>query len=286
MGTSSAFGGPAGGTPLVPTWLEPNGATPAATPAEGGTNAPAVPPAPPDRPLPPQAQGAQRFAAARNNFSRFVGSGGSDRGALGRSVSGYVSKASGGASTAARRMGASRIAGARLVGFLSDVRERGAVEALRALNLEALAGRPIEQVFLGIAEFVCPDGGTIDDGIARDAFIETIAELASQGITDLDTLTADQMQTVFELFVTHSIEGRLCNDVGSNVVTLPPDLPAAERVQAQLHDFISRGVSDAITAARTAMEALTPTRVLGFVDGVYRAAFGILQTLGEAEASA
>src|SRR6185437_9012043 len=76
MGTSSAFGGQGGGTPLVPSWLgneglpaaapdgaaSPNGAPPAAPPAG--------PPAPPPRPPIPASADPTRFSAARNNFSR------------------------------------------------------------------------------------------------------------------------------------------------------------------------------------------------------------------------
>ena len=118
-------------------------------------------------------------------------------------------------------MGSSRGAGARLLGFLSDARAQGAREALRALNLGALAGRPIEEVFLGLADYVCPDGGTVDEGIAREAFIETIADLAAIGITDLDALTPDQMQTVFELYATHAIEARLAT-ISARRRILPP----------------------------------------------------------------
>jgi len=57
-------------------------------------------------------------------------------------------------------------------------------------------------------------------------------------------------------------------------------------VQEHLRDFIRRGVSDALAAARGAMDALTPDRVLDFVAGVYESAFGILQSLGNAEANA
>jgi hypothetical protein len=87
---------------------------------------------------------------------------------------------------------------------------------------------------------VCPDGGTIDEGIAREAFIETITDLASAGITDLDGLTPDQMQTVFELYATNAIEARLCNDIGAKTVILPSNSRQAARVQAQLNDFIRR----------------------------------------------
>lgn len=292
MGTSSAYGGPGGGTPLVPTWLEPDSAgAPIMAPTSGdvqGDVEPAAPSpaAPKNRPPIPPPPAAGRFTGARGNFTRFAGSGGRDRPSLGRAVSGYVSTASGGARRAARRMGTSRIVGAKLLGFLSDVRARSAREALRALSLEGLAGRPVQEVFLGLADYVCPVGGTVDEGIARDAFIETIANLAENGVTDLDALTADQMQTVFELYVTHAIEARLLNDIGAKTIRVPRDARAAAQVQAQLRDFIRRGVSDALTAARDTLEALTPERVVAFVESVYEHAFTILQAMGEAEADA
>jgi len=181
-------------------------------------------------------------------------------------------------------MGSARGAGSRLLGFLSDTVSRGATEALRALNLSALAGRPIEEIFLGLANYVCPDGGTIDEGIAREAFIETIADLAGAGITDLDGLTLDQIQTVFELYATNAIEARLCNDIGLKLVILPSDNRQAALVEAQLSDFIRRAVADSLTRARAASASLTPDRVLAFVGGIYEQAFSILQIMGDAEA--
>jgi hypothetical protein len=221
---------------------------------------------------------------ARNNFTRFAHSGGSDRASLGRAVSGYVTTSSGGARQAAQRMGASRGAGARLLGFLADAQVRGAREALRELNLEGLAGRPIDEIFIGLADYICPNAGTVDDGIAREAFVETIIELTTLGVTDLDGLTPDQMQTVFELYATHAIEARLCNDIGTKAITMPADAQTALRIQEQLRDFIRNGVSDALTAARTEAPVLTRDRIQSFVDSVYERSFGILKALGDAEA--
>ena len=181
-------------------------------------------------------------------------------------------------------MGSARGAGGRLLGFLSDAVTRGAREALRALNLGALAGRPIEEIFLGLADYVCPDGGTVDEGIAREAFIETIADLAAAGITDLDGLTADQMQTVFELYATNAIEARLCNDIGAKIIILPSDAGSQRGSTRSLNDFIRRAVADALTTARAAAATLTPDRVLAFVGSIYEQAFGILQIMGDAEA--
>ena len=162
MGTSSAFGGQGGGTPLVPSWLGNEGAPPAAPDGAAAPNGPppagppAGPPAPPARPPIPPAADPARFSAARNNFSRFAGSGGGDRRALGRAVSHYVGSSAGGARAAAARMGSARGAGSRLLGFLSDAATRGATEALRALNLGALAGRPIEEIFSRVGGLCVP----------------------------------------------------------------------------------------------------------------------------------
>lgn len=182
-------------------------------------------------------------------------------------------------------MGSSRSAASNLLGFLSDAANRGAREALRALNLDGLAGRSAEEIFIGIADFVCPDGGTIDEGIAREAFVETVADLAESGVTDLDALSADQMQTVFELYASHAIEARLCNDIGTKGIVLPDDVRGVERAQAQLRDFIRRGVADALTAARVDLRSLTRDRILAFVDSVYEQAFAILEALGAQESN-
>ena len=292
MGTSTAYGGPGGGTPLVPSWLggAGEGAPPAPVPPDGSPNGeeaasphPTALPAPPNRPAIPAAADPSRFSGARNSFTRFAGSGGGDRVNLGRAVSRYVSTSSGGARQAAQRMGASRGAGARLLGFLADSQVRGVREALRSLNLEALAGRPIAEIFVGLADYICPGAGTVDEGIAREAYIETIIELTTEGLTDLSTFTPDQMQTVFELYATHAIEARICNDIGTKAVTMPADAQAAHRVEAQLRDFIRGGVSDALSKAREATPNLTPARIQSFVDTVYESAFAILQALGDAE---
>ena len=293
MGTSNSYGGPNNGTPLVPSWLGGGGGPlppppPPPPPPENdetGEAAPAPMPAPPAFAPIPAVAPSGRFTAARNNLSRFARSGGRDRASLGRAISNYVSTSSGGSRAAAQRLGSSRASGARLLGFLSGTVADGVRETLRALNLEHLAGRPIEQVFLGLVEYICPEGGTVDEGIAREAFIETIADLAEHQI-DLDHLTSDQIQTIFELYATHTIEARLCNDIGTKAIMLPGTASDAARIQVQILDFVRRGVADALTRSRAAMQALTRTRIAEFVDRVYEQAFSILQALGDSEGSA
>lgn len=287
MGTSNGNRGQEGHTPLIPSWLSPDAPVPP-PPAQPPQPVPAQPPpppvpAPPNLPAMPAMAAADRFTAARSNFTRFAGSGGSDRASLGRALSHYVSTSAGGGRAAAQRMGSSRAAGGRLLSFLSGAVANGSQATLRAFNLQRLAGRPIEEIFVGLMDYVCPEGGSLDEGIAREAFVETIVDLTANGLTTLEGLTVEQMQTIFELFAAHAIEARLCNDIGAKAISLPVDAARAAVVQKQLFDFIRRSVSDSITQARDEIPALTTQNVTAFVTRIYESAFNILQTLGEAE---
>jgi hypothetical protein len=287
MGTSNQFGGAPGRSPLIPSWLPevPGNAPvppPPATQTQPGTP-PAVPPAPTAQPT-PRPGDPDRFRSPRSNLTRFGSSGGSDRRSLGRAFSAYVSGAAGGGRKAAQRMGKSRETGAGLINFLNQAQSGGLREALRTLNLEGLADRPIEEVFAGLADYICPEGGTIDEGIARDAFVETIADLADVGITDIDHLDAVQIETIFELYATHAIEARIYNDIGNKLIAVPASVQAAELVQAQLREFIQRGVSDAINSSGVRVQSLTPGLATTFVAEIYQSAFEILEELGKSEA--
>jgi len=290
MGTSNSNKGNRGNTPLIPSWLGSSGAVPDLLPAspngeENNQNLPnpqntLTPPVFPQ--IPPKGD-ADRYKNPRTNFSRYARSGGKDQASLGRAISGYITQTSGGAKNAARSMGSSRVASARVISFLSDVVNRGATEALRSLNLESLAGRPIEDIFIGLADYICPEGGSIDVGIARDAFIQTISDITESGIVDLNTLNVDQVQTFFELYAAHTIETRLYNEIGLKAISFPSDATTAEKIQNQLFDFVKNGVSDALTSSRAVIEKLSPSEILKFVDTIYEQAFTILLTFGNAK---
>jgi hypothetical protein len=286
MGTSNSFPGPNNNTPLVPEWLEPDG--PPFPEMPNGQPQPI--PIPPDEEPQleqetPAAPPPNRFTTARTNLSRAASSGGNDSASLTRGISHYVATSSGGSRQATRRMGSSRRAGGRLLGFLRDAVERGVDKALEALQLDGLAGHTIVEVLLGMTDYVCPDGGSVDEGITRDSYIEMIVDLAENGVTDLDALNSNQVQTVFELYTTHTIENRLYNDVGTKIVQFPDDAQAVLLIKSQVHDFIHRTVADALSSARDALLSLTQSNIQRFVDRIYLTAFELLRNLAVTEAS-
>lgn len=292
MGTSKGYGGPSSG--LVPSWVDdpaPGVAPAPAAPAPGTPGQPAGPgqpgapaPARPQAPAPPRpdTSGAGGLGGARGSFSRFARTG--SRSALGSALSNYVRNGTGGAGRAARRMGSSRAAGARLLGVVRNFATNGPAETLRQLNLAGLAGRPAAEVFVGLLEFVCPPGGAVDEAIARQAMLETIGDMAEAGVGSFDTLTPDQMGEFFLDFVARSIEGRVMADLGGRGVTLPDSVAAVENAQAQLHDFVTGCTRGQLVGRLDRVERMSDRDIEVVVNQIYEAAFELVAAAGEAAA--
>lgn len=282
MGTSTSNGGTAGrGTPLIPSWLDVDGADATLPGLSGETSQPqeVVSPSIVEKPALPEVGDENRYRAARTAFTKFARSGGGNRRSLGGAVSNYITRSSGGSKGAAARMGASRHTTVRILNLLNDVSARGIEDTLKSLNLGDLVGRPIEDIFTGLADYILPEGGSDDVGAARMAFCQTIAELAEDTTIDLANLTGDQVQVVVESYVTNAIELRLFNEIGPNGVTVPKDAAAATEVQHQLHDFVSNGVVDAMADIKDRASVMTADKTRDFIERVYERSFDMLLIL-------
>ena len=296
MGTSGTFGGSKNG--LVPSWVDEPPSPPAAAPEDvhpdsmGGDGSDALaqdgdapitaPQAPLPQPYPPipPPPPSSGLSGARNNMTR--GAGASDETALKRGAGQYV-QASGGGRAAARRMSNSRAVAGGVAGIAGNFANQGPVEALRSFNLESMAGAPAEDVFIALTDMLCPAGGTIDEAIARHAMLETIADLAASGVGNFDELTSNDLREFFIGVVSHSIEGKILNEVGTNAIAAPSDTAGVERVQAMLHDFIEGCVRDEFEARGTDLSDLDGGAIDTFVDDLYSATFDLVEALGDDE---
>lgn len=280
MGTSGRSGGPNPRTPLVPSWLEE-------PPSHIPSDEPLPEPNPADQPLPlpalPPPPPPDRFRIARTHFTQFAASGGKDRRSLKRSARDYVRSGAGGSRNATLRMGASRNAARGVLQLFREFQRDGVNATLLRLDLGALVGRPIPEVLSGLTHILGVDGGSIDEGIALDAWIETVAELDTTfTISDSTGLSADQMKNVFQAFVAHSIEGKLMQDVGSQGLNVAVDLAAIEAFEKQLKDYIRRSVRDSFTGNLSNLESLTNRQIHDVVDRAYQDAWELLVVWGDA----
>lgn len=272
MGTSKRYGGPQNG--LLPTWIDdvsPGASAPQTT--GPGTQIPQIGVPEPTA----QASSAAGLSQARSNLSRFART--RDGAALRRAVSQYVRQGTGGASGAARRMGAARAAGSQLLRFIGDVQRNGAAAALQRVNLGNLAGQPATTVFVALAEVICPPGGRVDEAISRQAMLDTIADLAEQGVDSFDSLSRDQLVEFFLGYVIHTIEGRVLADLGKNALDRTISADEAILVQQDLHDFVEGSVRGHLGTLLDGAEAMAEADLLERVERIYEASYTLISAI-------
>ncbi|MEP2980447.1 MAG: Qat anti-phage system associated protein QatB [Lentilitoribacter sp.] len=256
MGTSSSYSGPSSG--LVPDWVD---GVDSGMDAGGGDDGPAPDGADgpndadqeqdtgqnPDQDatpvVAPPAAPARDFRYSRGQFTRFTNGGGGK--ALGRALKGYVQSAGGGAG-AARRMPSSTRVASGVAGIASTYANEGPAAALARFNLQDLTGRPAAEVLESVAEVICPDGGTIDEAIARDAMLEAIGDLASEDLGAFDELSPDQLNDFLCNVIERSIVTKVLNEIGTNALhgsATDADFREAEQIT---RDYTQGRVRDAL----------------------------------------
>lgn len=180
-------------------------------------------------------------------------------------------------------MAPSRAAASNVLAVFRGLQRDGAQETLRRLNLESLSGRGVQDVFIGLTEVICHDGGPVDEAIARDAWLETIAVLDQFGIDDLDTLSTEQVKEIFLSFIAHTVEARLYQEIGVNGFTFAEDLDDIKEFDKQFKDYIERSMRDSFTGDLAQLSNMSDQTVREVVDKTYRDAWDLLQVLGDRE---
>lgn len=288
MGTSGSSKGPGSNTPLVPTWLDPDvgelpGGDDLTIPDNGqsdGEDGQGDQHQPAPKPIlqPPE---PRRFQGARRNFNSFVRSG--DERSLRRGVRDYVRSGTRGSTNAVHKMGSSRTAAGNLLGTLRSFQRDGAAETLRRFNLANLVERSIDDIFLGLTDTICRDGGSVDEGIARDAWLETLAQMEQIGIENLDALNEVQVRETFLSFIVNTIETKLFQEIGVNGLKIAPDNASIQSFQNQLHDYIDRGVRDSYSTDLKELSTMTDDQIMRIVDSTYQDAWDLFVAWGNLE---
>ncbi|MGJ8671038.1 MAG: Qat anti-phage system associated protein QatB [Oceanococcus sp.] len=230
-------------------------------------------PGPDTSPTVPPPAPANDFQYPRGQFTRFTNGGGGK--ALGRALKGYVSGAGGG-SGATRRMPSSTRVASGVAGLASTFANEGPAAALARFNLQNLAGRPAVEVLEAVADAICPDGGTIDEAIAREAMLEAIADLATDDPGAFDELSPDQLNDFLCDVITRSIVTKILNEIGTNALhgsATDADFREAEQVT---RDYTHGRVRDALGSRFQSGSQPTQSEIDGSISEVFADAFDML----------
>lgn len=226
------------------------------------------------------------YTGPRTLFNRQVrhgdGSGSGGRGGgrtpLQRAAGGYVSRTAGGSRTASSRMATSRSAASALGAILRDASDVGIRDVVRRLNLENLASRSLREIYSSLVDFVCGDGGEMEDGINRDAYLEAVNEVAEVPGIDLEKPTVETINLLIERFISGTIVNRIINAIANEIVTLPRSAVEVESIQNELKGFISGSVQDAMHRVG---QIFARDQIRVTIDQIYERALAILQTFAD-----
>lgn len=279
MGTTKSNKGTrASGTPYVPSWLDleiENVSLDTHHNTENIVNKPQEQVKPTPQPADPQ-----RYLGTRTNFTKFVKSGGINKSALKKAISGYVYKTSGGAKQAARKMGSSRTVAAKLFSFLNESLEKGVDNVLKSINLETLKEQSLSEILLAIFDMIAPEGGTIDQGIARDALSQTIVDVFDLKI-DIKKLNTKVIKAIIDKYITNAICEKLYNEIGTSTIAQIKKLPDIDKIDAQIKGFIGNAVADASNKVFGNSQKFDQNKIVKITEEIFIQAFTIVSGLGK-----
>jgi hypothetical protein len=266
MGTSTSNHGQNGNTPLVPSWLGNDDGDQQTGQHQQAQTQPADP---------------KRFSVPRGNFTRYVNSDGSRDRSLHRATSNYIRHSLGGSQNATTRLGSARNSTTRLVSVFSSFINHGVEKTSRDYKLGDIIGKSASDVLLHIMNFVCPDGGSTDEGITRNSYIEALSTLPDWENKTIESLSPSEFLAFTEIYMANVIEERLLNDIGNKLFALPNDVAQVDILQWQLKDYIKGAISDAVSELNIDISSIDTSQTQAIVDSIYRTAYDILSELEE-----
>lgn len=271
MGTSTRNKGQSGHTPLVPSWLEGED-------ADIGEEAQA---ASATKPIPPNGD-ENRFTGPRGDFTRYITGGGRDGNLMRNAVSRYVGRSLGGSSRAMTRLGAARNSTARLYGILNTLSRSGGIsEIAHQFSIDSLEGLKASEFFVKIAFFICPDGGADDEGMARSAYFDTIADNPELFEKSIEELTVEECSSVLQNFMGKVVMEHVMNDIANKTITLPDDIDEVSRIEGLVEQLINQSVSDAFAEVQQNNAQMTNTKAQEITNLIYQKTYEILEGQGD-----
>lgn len=178
-------------------------------------------------------------------------------------------------------MGSSGATATKLASFVGSVQSSGAQQALARLNLADCVGHTASEVLPRLMDVLCPAGGSIDESIARQAFTEAMVDLCRESDLVIEELSGEMWSDFLLDFIARSIEGRVINDIGNNLIAGPKTVAGVEAAESVMHDFIIAAVRESAGVSLGHLGSLTAASVGGVVQSIYEGAFGLWEQFAD-----
>ena len=108
------------------------------------------------------------------------------------------------------------------------------------LSLGNIEGLPASDFFVKIAAFICPDGGPNDEGIARSAYYDAIADDPDLYGKPTESLTHEECESVLQNFMSKVVLEQLMNDIANKTITLPNNINEVAHIEEKVEQMIKQ----------------------------------------------
>lgn len=178
-------------------------------------------------------------------------------------------------------MGSSGATASKLASFIGSVQSSGTSQALAQIQLADCVGQSASEVLPRLMDVLCPAGGSIDESIARQAFTEAMVDLCQESDLAIEELSAEMWGDFLLDFIARSIEGRVINDIGNNLVAGPKTVTGVEAAESAMHDFIIAAVRESAGDSLRQLGSVTSASVGGVVQSIYEGAFELWEQFAD-----
>jgi hypothetical protein len=166
-----------------------------------------------------------------------------------------------------------------IIVFAQTVRQQGFDAAAKQFGLQGLIGKPIGEASAILIDAFTGPAITTDENISRDAWCEAVKELIEDGVTDFEDLSPDQWAQAVEVFLCKSIELRIFNEIGVEVVGIAASVARLDQIHNDLTSLIRGHVQNTIVPLLQDGQSRTSEELNRYVAEIVDRAFDYLQEL-------
>jgi len=166
----------------------------------------------------------------------------------------------------------------RLGDILFDASREGIRETVRRLDLGDLAQRSIPEIYASLVDFVCGEGGDLDESMNRDAYMNAVDELTGIEGIDLEKPSVETINLLMELFIAGTIDNRIKNAIANGIVLLPETVEQVRVAEQDVRDFVLGAVREAMSEVG---KLFARERIRATIDRIYQRAMAVLEVYAD-----
>jgi hypothetical protein len=292
MGTSNSYGGPKGGSPLLPPWADEGELEIITGLEDEDAEKPEVsdttnPPIDQQQEVPltistlPVINGSQK-GIARAEITRYTRIGGIPR--IKSALSAHIQSKGGSRGATISAVSGKRHA-KKIAKFFSNIANNGVESALGEIGISQFEGKSAVAVILQIADALSPQGSSLEESITRHAVVDTLTDIYTEfgidaeGIQKLNSLTEENIIEIMHFYISNYIFGRFLLEVQRSIERSEITPSQAIDIESQIKQYIYSNVELKFKKIKLLKTRWDSREGIQIVNSIFLQAYKILEIM-------